>query len=431
MTLNIDDNFDENTFLNNFSDNNLSQIVGNNEDDIQSVQANYNKTAAVKGLKSKQLETIDLNKLVLDSKLEEQKQTISRSQASTKNNDVQPKKLKAKNSDTDTMVLPHLHKHDLYKKMTYDKPSTWIWASYFTELGCLNSLNCMFKPIDYEFPHYQCGECEFQIWLDWAKYYAESLETVRFQHRTYYPVFHKHPVILDMGLERKSWACSGMGLPNNCLSSINGEALIGSKKWKWQQWNVQLWFDWLKRQDIEESCNNMLVHEHQLFKGQVANFFNRNQTVLCDAGERSVGISHDIDNEQKVLRCAPCNFNWCEECYKVIDDNQREEERAINEAGMLNKNITNKNITNLLPDQVVYVTIHPHPLHQVIDNSALCERVVHGQCVSIDYKSNFSEPKYFKWIKQDKWEFVLWALCTSQHVRRVKTVKKSGACIIF
>ena len=126
MTLNIDDNFDENTFLNNFSDNNLSQIVGNNEDDIQSVRASYKKTAAVKGLKSKQLETIDLNKLVLDSQFEEQKQTISRSQTSTKNNDAQPKKPKAKNSDTDMMVLPHLHKHDLFKKMTYDKPSTWI-----------------------------------------------------------------------------------------------------------------------------------------------------------------------------------------------------------------------------------------------------------------------------------------------------------------
>jgi hypothetical protein len=114
MTLNIDDNFDENTFLNNFSDNNISQIEVNNEDDIQSVRENYKKTAAVKGLKSKQLETIDLNKLVLGSKSEEQKQTISKSQTSTKN------------SGTDMMVLPHLHKHDLFKKMTYDKPSTWI-----------------------------------------------------------------------------------------------------------------------------------------------------------------------------------------------------------------------------------------------------------------------------------------------------------------
>jgi hypothetical protein len=126
MTLNIDDNFDENKFLNNFSNNNLSQIVGNNEDDIQSVRASYNKSAAVKGLKSKQLETIDLNKLALDrGELEEQKQTISRSKTSTKNNDAPPK-IKAKDTDTDMMVLPHLHKHDLYKRMTYDKPSTWI-----------------------------------------------------------------------------------------------------------------------------------------------------------------------------------------------------------------------------------------------------------------------------------------------------------------
>jgi hypothetical protein len=91
MTLNIDDNFDENKFLNNFTDNNLPQIVGNNEDDIQSVRESYNKSAAVKGLKSKQLKTIDLNKLVLDRELEEQKQTISRSKTSTKNNDVPPK----------------------------------------------------------------------------------------------------------------------------------------------------------------------------------------------------------------------------------------------------------------------------------------------------------------------------------------------------
>jgi hypothetical protein len=69
---------------------------------------------------------------------------------------------------------------------------------------------------------------------------------------------------------------------------------------------------------------------------------------------------------------------------------------VINEVGMLNQNIIHQNITTVQPDQVVYVTIHPHPLHQVIDNSALCERVIHGQCVSLDHKSNFSEPKYFK-----------------------------------
>ena len=61
------------------------------------------------------------------------------------------------------MILPHLHKHDLFKKDAYQKPSTWICGGYFTELGCLSTFDCMFKHIDFEFPHYECEECEFQI----------------------------------------------------------------------------------------------------------------------------------------------------------------------------------------------------------------------------------------------------------------------------
>lgn len=436
MTLNIDDNFDENKFLNNFSTNNnendKSQIIEADEElkgANSLIRLNNNHSVAEKSLRDKKLENVDFNKLSLDEEfeIEERKQNINVPSKSIKEESDYPKKLKVKSNDIDNlMILPHLHKHDLCKKKVYDKPSTWIWAGYFTELGCLNSFSCLFKQIDFEFPHFQCSQWEFQICCDCAKYYSENLETVRFQHRTYYPVFHKHPVNLELGSERKSWVCSGMGLPNKCLSAVNNEPLIGSKRWKWHQCNVQLWYNWLKRKDIEETLNNILVHEHQLFKGKFDKFFNRNHTILWDAGERSVGISHDIDNEQKILRCAPCDFNWCEEWFKLISENQKEEERASQEVSMLNQSIT-----NLTPDQVVYLTNHAHPLFQVIDSTALWERVVSGDCISLDHKSNFSEPMYFKWVKQDKWGFVLWALCTSQYVKKVKSFKKAGTCTIF
>eukprot|EP00343_Euplotes_focardii_P004686 CAMPEP_0205811316 /NCGR_PEP_ID=MMETSP0205-20121125/15494_1 /ASSEMBLY_ACC=CAM_ASM_000278 /TAXON_ID=36767 /ORGANISM="Euplotes focardii, Strain TN1" /LENGTH=114 /DNA_ID=CAMNT_0053090321 /DNA_START=379 /DNA_END=723 /DNA_ORIENTATION=- len=42
---------------------------------------------------------------------------------------------KIDNINDNLMILPHLHKHDLHKKTTYDKPSFWICGGYFSELG--------------------------------------------------------------------------------------------------------------------------------------------------------------------------------------------------------------------------------------------------------------------------------------------------------
>ena len=323
------------------------------------------------------------------------------------------------------MILPHLHKHDLNKKTLYDKNSYWICGGYFTEIGCLNTFNCLFKNIDFEFPHYQCHECEFQICYECVQFYTESPQQVKFLHRTYNPTFHMHPVKLDLGSESKSWVCSGMGLPNKCLSVNNGEALIGHKRWRCADWKVQLWYKWIKRKDVEASANNLIVHEHQLFKGKFSNFFNPAENVLCDAGSKSIGIEHDIDSEQKVLRCAPCNFTWCEECFKIVSENQKEEEKATKEF-----NLMNQSISNLKGDEVVYISMHPHPLVQVIDDNLLWDFVQNGNCKSLTHKSNLSEAKYFKCLKSSC-NFQLCALCTSPYVRKVKSLKKGGTWLIF
>lgn len=107
--------------------------------------------------------------------------------------------------DDSVRILPHFHKHDLHKMTVYDKPSYWICGGYFTEIGCLSSFNCNFKNIDFEFPHYQCHSCEFQVCLECVDYYSQSIEKARFLHRTYQPSFHPHPVKLDLGSESKSW----------------------------------------------------------------------------------------------------------------------------------------------------------------------------------------------------------------------------------
>lgn len=131
--------------------------------------------------------------------------------------------------DDSLRILPHFHKHDLHKMSVYDKPSYWIWGGYFTEIGCLNTFNCQFKNIDYEFPHYQCHDCEFQVCLEWADYYSQSTNKVKFIHRTYNPVFHQHPVKLDLGSETKSWVWSGVSLPNKCLSTTSDKPLTNEK----------------------------------------------------------------------------------------------------------------------------------------------------------------------------------------------------------
>jgi hypothetical protein len=323
------------------------------------------------------------------------------------------------------MILPHLHKHDLFKKDVYQKPSTWICAGYFTELGCLSTFDWMFKHIDFEFPHYECQECEFQLCCECAKYYADNLETVNFIHRTYYPKFHLHPVKLVLRSERDNWICSGVGLPNKCRSSSTGEPLIGYKQWTCQLWDVKLCYLCIKRKDIENVTNHYLVHEHQLFIGNFKNFYDENESIFCDAGERSIGISHEIDSEQKVLICAHCNFNWCQEWFDLVKESHQEEEKAEHENQMMDDSIT-----QLGKDQVVYVKIHKHPLIRVVDRSALCNQAIGGNCLSLENKSNLSEPVYFKWLK-DKCNFQIWALCTSQWVKKVKTVNGNKTWVIF
>lgn len=315
------------------------------------------------------------------------------------------------------MVLPHLHKHDLFKKQVYQKPSTWICGGYFTEAGCLSSFNWMFKNIDFEFPHYECEECEFQVWCDCAKYYAENLEPVKFLHRSYNVPYHAHPVKLELGSERKNWKCSGIGLPNKCLSSQNGESILGAKKWTCESCNVLLCYPCVKRRDIENVDSNYMVHEHYLYKSDFLNYFRQNESIFWDGGEKSWGIGHEIDSQQKLYRCEPWNFNCCEECFQTICQSQKEDELAHKEASMLNESIS-----NLESNQVVYIINHPHPLYQEVDSDALCENAKVDKCLSLENKTSHTEPVYFKWVKT-KCDFQLWALCTSPYVKKVKTLK--------
>lgn len=137
MTLNIDDNFDENKFLNNFSTNNnendKSQIMEADEeykDSSTAIRLSKTNSSHVTIAKTKNSGKFDLDKLNLDDEFEvnERKQNAHVSKKSLKDNETDyPKHSKVKNNDIDNlMILPHLHKHDLYKKKVYDKPSTWI-----------------------------------------------------------------------------------------------------------------------------------------------------------------------------------------------------------------------------------------------------------------------------------------------------------------
>lgn len=149
-TLQIDHQFDEDQFLERF---------GNKDNALEDSKDAKTSTKQVTSKVSK----LDLNRYDTESEEENDQHTQNRRQEKENSSDSfeeapqeQPKVTKPKPiTNEDLMILPHLHKHDMVKKKIYDKPSTWICGGYFTELGCLNTFNCLFKHIDFEFPHYQ------------------------------------------------------------------------------------------------------------------------------------------------------------------------------------------------------------------------------------------------------------------------------------
>lgn len=274
-TLSFDNNFDEDQFLKRFGDENKVDVAESqalaDAEEFKQIPKEVDKHKFSKSTKdvTKKIGKLNLNQYDEDHIEDEPNRATSQdndddSEESSEDEDeeeerqepVKPRKLPPI-SDT-VMILPHLHKHDLYKKKIYNKPSTWICGGYFTVLGCLNTFNCLFKNIDFEFPHYQWGQWEFQICTEWVKYYAENLEKVKFLHRTYYANYHPHPLNLDLGSEWKSWNCNGMSLPNKWKSSNQGEALIGMKRWIWQTCDIKLCLRCIKRKDIKEVCDNIL-----------------------------------------------------------------------------------------------------------------------------------------------------------------------------
>jgi len=437
-TLNIDDHFDEYKFLNTVAggedimlDKSYSVPNPRNvEDSFQQLSVEERKDPpSILNPKRAYSNKIDLNSSNTEVafKMDSQKDTWE--YPNTKNSQECGSKSQMEedwNSIAENcMILPHLHKHDLFKKTTYDKLSSWIWGGYFTSLGCIDSFKCMFKNIDFEFPHFECGQCEFQIWWEWARYYAGNLDKVKFLHRSYSPVIHSHSVNLVLRSESESWMWSGMGLPNKCLTSPSGTPLVEYKQWICKTCDVRLWYQWIKRKDIVSIIQNPCVHEHFLFKGKYTDFFGHNAIVNWDAGEKTVGVSHQIDQEQMVFRCAPWNFDCCEDWLKYIVETNTNNEKEEIENGMLNESISN--VTN---NQVVYINGHKHPLIKTVDHSALCDNVISENWLSLKNKSNNSEPIYFKCLKE-KCNVQMCALWVSPIVKKVKNVNGQKTCIIF
>ena len=207
-----------------------------------------------------------------------------------------------------------------------------------------------------------------------------------------------------MGSERKSWNCSGMSLPNKCKSSAQGEALIGHKRWICETCHFQFCYKCLKRTDIIEVCENSQVHPHFLYKGKFKDFFKPYESVICECGEKDVGITHEIDPEQNVLRCEPCNFNCCEECFDLVRQNLRDEAQHDLERSMIHEDIAHAS-----RDKIFLVSTHKHPLIKVIDENALCSNVLKNSCISLTNKSNKTEPLYFKSTEQNS-DYILCAL---------------------
>lgn len=178
-TLDITENFDENKFLKRFAEHDDPPIPVSNKS-ITKVEEFKNVEDSVSKSKPKvstqtvveKVKRLDLNKFDTENDFEQEEPSNQQnsefsvgSSSSSEESEHQPRKPKERVREG-LMVLPHLHKHDLIKKKVYDKPSTWICGGYFSRLGCLNSFNCLFKHIDFEFPHYQCMQCEFQICMD-------------------------------------------------------------------------------------------------------------------------------------------------------------------------------------------------------------------------------------------------------------------------
>ena len=164
-TLVIDDKFDENKFLKRFAgDKDLK------DDDVresQDLEESKDMTTTMSKVKSHQtsknvsakLSRLDLNKYEDDDQFDTEPNNLQNNdnEESDSSSDPEPARVQKPKLPTrdDLMILPHLHKHDLVKKRIYNKPSSWICGGYFTRLGCLNSFECLFKQIDFEFPHYE------------------------------------------------------------------------------------------------------------------------------------------------------------------------------------------------------------------------------------------------------------------------------------
>lgn len=142
-TLNIDDNFDENKFLMNYSGGNASELPPikekpnsnnlNAEEKLERLNLSHQSSSNQN--KSSRKNKINLAELAPDDdsfEMEERKEEISRQRpvfndSDEEDNDQAQQPIKpTKKAPENCMILPHLHKHDLYKKKIYEKKSTWI-----------------------------------------------------------------------------------------------------------------------------------------------------------------------------------------------------------------------------------------------------------------------------------------------------------------
>lgn len=134
-TLNIDDNFDEKKFLMNYSGGNISDLPPINEkthsngleatEEIDKLrldhQSSSNKDNKNKSYRKNKINLAEIAPDDDEFEMEERKEGISRqrpafnsSEEEGSDQEEQPKKPNKKASEN-WMILPHLHKHDLYK----------------------------------------------------------------------------------------------------------------------------------------------------------------------------------------------------------------------------------------------------------------------------------------------------------------------------
>jgi len=124
-TLTLNDEHDENQFLSHFNTNEVNASVTSLKEEVKKVSSKDVSKPEVPGLKLESVHHTNLSDEEEESEDEEEdKQENEELDAPRIGGNKNESKLLM--DEDECMILPHLHKHDLFKKTVYDKPSFWI-----------------------------------------------------------------------------------------------------------------------------------------------------------------------------------------------------------------------------------------------------------------------------------------------------------------